>query len=56
MTTPDDMIRDPSYQALIDELAKVCTCTPSGNRPCDGLLAGGLCDDLHPDERKEFAE
>src|SRR5687767_6192970 len=31
-----------AYQALVDELAKKCTCTGI-DRPCDGLLAGGLC-------------
>lgn len=32
---------------LCEELAEKCTCTPLSDRPCDGLLAGGLCDDLH---------
>ena len=38
---------DPSYQALVQELATQCTCMPESDRPCSGLLAGGLCDDLH---------
>jgi hypothetical protein len=42
-----NMTDDPSYQALVHELAKQCTCTPESDRPCAGLLAGGLCDDLH---------
>jgi hypothetical protein len=42
-----DMTDDPSYQALVQELAMKCTCTPESDRPCAGLLAGGLCDDLH---------
>ena len=41
------MTDDPSYQALVQELAKQCSCTPESDRPCAGLLAGGLCDDLH---------
>ena len=48
----DDMHDDPSYQDLVAELAKHCTCTPASDRPCDGLLAGGLCDDLHLDPRE----
>lgn len=32
---------------LMEELALLCTCTPLSDRPCDGLLAGGLCDNLH---------
>jgi hypothetical protein len=47
----DDMHDDPGYQALVVELASKCTCTPISDRPCDGLLAGGLCDDLHLEER-----
>ena len=42
-----NMTDDPSYQALVQELATKCTCTPESDRPCAGLLAGGLCDDLH---------
>ena len=48
----DNMHDDPSYQDLVAELAKECTCTPESARPCDGLLAGGLCDDLHLSPRK----
>ena len=51
MNTPDEMTRDPLYQAWLDELAKFCTCTPPSERPCDGLMAGGECDDRHTDER-----
>jgi len=54
-----NMTDDPSYQALVQELAAQCTCTPESDRPCAGLLAGGLCDDLHmgselgdPDEQE----
>ena len=57
MNTSEEMTRDPHYAAWIAELAKVCTCTPPSERPCDGLLAGGLCDDRHTDERgDQFAE
>ena len=42
----DNMSDDPSYQDFVAELAKECTCTPESARPCDGLLAGGLCDNL----------
>jgi hypothetical protein len=36
-----NMTDDPSYQALVQELAAQCTCTPESDRPCSGLLAGG---------------
>ena len=48
---------------LMEELAALCTCTPLSDRPCAGLLAGGLCDDLHigrelddPDEQETEPE
>lgn len=37
---------DPEYQKMVEELALQCTCT-GADKPCDGLLAGGLCDDMH---------
>lgn len=43
----DNRHDDRTRQELIDELADDCTCTPTSDRPCAGLLAGGLCDDLH---------
>ena len=59
----DNMHDDPSRQELVAELAKECTCTPESDRPCAGLLAGGLCDDLHmerelddPDEQETEPE
>lgn len=46
---PGDPQDDPAYQKMVEELAQQCTCTGLC-RPCDGLLAGGLCDDMHMDE------
>ena len=43
----DNAHDDPSYQELVAELAQECTCSPKSDRPCAGLLAGGLCDDVH---------
>ena len=40
------MTETQARQQLIEELALQCTCTPLSDRPCDGLLAGGLCDNL----------
>lgn len=31
-----DHVDDPEYQKLVEELAKDCTCTPLGERPCAG--------------------
>lgn len=36
------------YQAFVDEMVKHCWC--DGDRPCDGVLAGGLCDGIDEEE------
>jgi len=44
--TPKPEVPDyetPEYQAFLSEMAKHCKCCPE-NCPCDGVLAGGLCD------------
>lgn len=43
---------DPAYQEMVDELAKICRCKGM-DKPCDGLLAGGLCDHLDFSERDD---
>lgn len=43
-----DIHEEPEYQNMVEELASQCTCTGMC-RPCDGLLAGGTCDDIHLD-------
>jgi hypothetical protein len=50
-TTTCEPHKDPAYQAMVEELAKQCRC--SHDQPCDGLLAGGLCDDLQWDKSEE---
>lgn len=37
---------DPAYQQFVEESAKYCRCQPPHARPCDGVLAGGLCDEM----------
>lgn len=44
---------NPEYQKLVDELSTKCHCTPPSQRPCEGLLAGGPCDDMHLDESND---
>ena len=50
---PPEQYDDPEYQKFVEEMAKVCKCTPLSDRPCDGLLAGGLCDEMHLEERND---
>lgn len=40
-----DMADDPEYQAWVESMAKHCRCR-SSDVPCDGVLAGGLCDEI----------
>ena len=42
-----DMSTDPEYQRFVESQVKHCRC--SRNRPCDGVLAGGPCDDIQHD-------
>ena len=48
-----DPTEDEEYQRFVESMAEHCRCTPEFMRPCDGLLAGGLCDDLHFEEDGE---
>lgn len=53
MSDPEDPSEDPNYQAWLEELAKQCRCNPGSLRPCDGLMAGGMCDGLDLTEDRE---
>lgn len=48
-------MRDPydtdDYTKFVEAMAKLCRCEPSSCRPCDGVLAGGLCDRMDWRER-----
>jgi hypothetical protein len=46
-SSPAGMTDDPQYQAWVESMAKHCRC--SSDRPCAGVLAGGLCDDIQDD-------
>lgn len=35
---------DEEYQKFVDSMIPHCRC--SHDKPCDGLLAGGICDNL----------
>lgn len=44
----EDPFDSPEYQEFVNDLASECKCgcAECGNSPCDGLLAGGLCDGM----------
>lgn len=46
----DDWRESEEYQAFLAECLKDCRCTHS---ICDGVLAGGLCDEIIEDDRDE---
>lgn len=39
-----DYAMTPEYQAFVNECVKYCHC--SHDQPCDGVLVGGICDNL----------
>lgn len=45
------------YQRFVESMVPLCHCRES-NRPCDGVLAGGICDgmgdDPEPDEDADY--
>lgn len=50
-----DFTQTPEYQAWVEGMAVHCRC--SSDRPCDGVLAGGLCDDIQDrDELFDYDE
>ena len=48
-----DITEDEEYYKYVESMVPHCRCTAQP-RPCDGVLAGGLCDNLH-DDRKSLA-
>ena len=46
-----DPTDDVAYQRFVEDMAKDCHCSQPYDRPCAGVLAGGICDDLGNDEQ-----
>jgi len=53
---PEDPYDTQEYQSFVEEMAKDCRCEPHSARPCDGVLAGGICDGLNWKERDDFRD
>ncbi len=45
-----DPCDDPEYHKWLEAMAQHCRCTPMSERPCAGVCAGGLCDEMHWDD------
>lgn len=52
-----DPTNTPEYQQFVASMVPHCRCK-EGNRPCDGVLAGGPCDEVREDEEsdREYGE
>ena len=46
MSDEPDLHGDPEYTAWLAQCASECTCCPecSPTHPCEGAMAGGVCD------------
>lgn len=42
---PENPFESEEYEQFVQSMVPYCRCKES-NRPCDGVLAGGLCDDV----------
>lgn len=45
MDESGDMESDPEYQAFVEGQRKYCRCSDR-YAPCEGVLAGGMCDNM----------
>lgn len=58
MMKPPDIVSDADpfqseeYVKFVESMVPLCHCKPS-NRPCDGVLAGGICDGMVDDPEPE---
>jgi len=44
---------EEEYEKFVQSMVAHCHCC-SSNKPCDGVLAGGICDNIQEDERDGF--
>jgi hypothetical protein len=55
----EDPFQSEEYQKFVESMVQHCHCEPIGNRPCDGVLAGGPCDGIQEsrdDDREDEPE
>lgn len=50
-----DPTEDEDYAKFVESMVPYCHCTGQA-RPCDGVLAGGVCDEIHDDRDEEEEE
>ena len=49
-----DPYESEQYAKFVESMASSCRCTPDFHRPCDGVLAGGLCDNIHWEDESHY--
>lgn len=47
----EDPYQSEEYQRFVEIMVAHCHCTPEHHRPCDGVLAGGICDNMQEENR-----
>jgi hypothetical protein len=52
MTPEIDPFSTPEYAAFVESMVPFCHCARM--RPCDGVLAGGMCDDIQEDDFRDW--
>lgn len=53
MSYDENIYETPEYQEFVDECSKRCRCSRG---VCDGVLAGGFCDEIIEDEPEHWDE
>lgn len=49
----EEIFNSEEYAKFVESMVSYCHC--AHDRPCDGVLAGGLCDNIH-DERDDLCD
>ena len=49
----EDPYESEEYQKFIESMVPLCHCSPR-NKPCDGVLAGGVCDGINDDSDQAY--
>jgi len=55
MKTEEDPYFCEEYARFVDSMVRFCKCAER-HRPCDGVLAGGMCDRIKDDRDEEEYE
>ena len=51
----EDPFQSEEYAKFVESMIPHCRCA-ANYRPCDGVLAGGLCDEMTDEVRREHFE